>query len=173
MDRGGDISYVGRFEVRRMLSSDLDSVLKIEELSFTHPWSRKQFLAEMERGSVSHCHVAVVDDEKEQCAHNPETGGETVLGFIMALLVLDELHITNLAVAPMARKRGVAAGLLEKSMRRAMEMGATWCQLEVRCSNKPARQLYRRFGFKTMGMRKGYYSNGEDAVVMGKDLTVR
>lgn len=173
MDSGSGILQVGQVEVRHMLTSDLDSVLEIEEHSFSHPWTRKQFLSEMGRGYVSHCHVAVFRDYKECRVQVPKSGEETLIGFIMAWLVSDELHITNLAVAPAARRRGVAAALLEKSLLEATDMGATWCQLEVRCSNKPARQLYLGHGFKSLGMRKGYYHNGEDAIIMGKELTVR
>ena len=88
----------------------------------------------------------------------------------MSWLVADELHVTNLAVSPAHRGLGFAAGLVEHALDDAREKGTVWCQLEVRSSNKPARSLYRKFGFREIGLRKGYYQDGEDAVVMGKDL---
>ncbi len=146
-----------------MTLSDLDPVIRIEELSFPHPWTRDQFTTELDQESVSRCHVAVMEDDGISASG-------LVLGFIMAWLVVDELHITNLAVAPEVRRGGVAAALLEQSILEATELGAIWCQLEVRATNTAARGLYSRFGFKPLGTRKRYYHNGEDAVVMGKDL---
>jgi len=149
--------------IRAMTLSDLDSVIRIEELSFQCPWTRDQFSAELVRAPVSRCLVAVIEEDGD-CT------SESVAGFIMAWLVVDELHVTNLAVAPKARRCGVAAALLERSIQDATELGAVWCQLEVRASNTAAIGLYGGFGFKPLGVRKRYYHNGEDAVVMGREL---
>jgi ribosomal-protein-alanine N-acetyltransferase len=153
-----------------MLPSDLDTVIRIEEQSFPHPWTFGQFMSELQRESVSRCHVAVMEDHEAYPARHTSPGTLSVVGFIMAWLAADELHITNLAVAPEARRCGVASALLEHSIREAVEVGADWCQLEVKVSNTPARGLYMRSGFKPLGIRKGYYHNGEDAVVMGREL---
>jgi ribosomal-protein-alanine N-acetyltransferase len=163
MDEGSGTSKIKHPVIRSMTLLDLDSVIRIEELSFPHPWTRDQFTTELDQEPVSRCHVAVIEDDGGS-ASGP------VLGFIMAWLVVDELHITNLAVAPEVRRGGVAAVLLEQSILEATELGAIWCQLEVRATNTAARGLYRRFGFKPLGTRKRYYHDGEDAVVMGKDL---
>jgi len=161
------------FSIRPMEISDLDPVIRIEELSFPQPWTREQFLTELQRGPVSHCHVAVAEDRAGNAPGEEEPPiDRAVKGFVMAWLVVDELHITNLAVAPEVRRCGMAAALLEESMNRGVEAGAVWCQLEVRASNCPARELYRRLGFKPLGKRKGYYCNGEDAVVMGRELGI-
>lgn len=170
MNGGSDILKIRQPLVRPMATSDLDSVVRIEGQSFPHPWTQDQFLAELQREPVSRCHVAEVGDEEDDSVPYAPSMKGTVVGFIMAWLVVDELHITNLAVAPEARRGGVAATLLEQSIREAVELGAVWCQLDVRASNAPARELYGRFGFKPLGTRKGYYLNGEDAVVMGKEL---
>lgn len=162
MNNGSGTSKIRPLVIRSMTLSDLDSVVRIEELSFPHPWTRDQFTTELDRGPVSRCHVAVMEDD----------GTGPVAGFIMAWLVEDELHITNLAVAPEVRRGGVAAVLLEQSILEATELGAIWCQLDVRATNTAARGLYSRFGFKPLGTRKRYYHNGEDAVVMGKELTI-
>ena len=163
---------IGQPFIRHMLPSDLDSVIRIEELSFPHPWTREQFMTELGREPVSHCHVVVTGDDGNCSDQDKHLKEGTVAGFIMGWLVADELHITNLAVAPEARRGGFAAALLERSIQEATELGAAWCQLDVRASNTPARGLYLRYGFKALGTRKGYYHNGEDAVVMGRDLTI-
>lgn len=150
--------------IRPMQPSDLDQVVGIEELSFPHPWTRDQFTTELEREPFSRCHVAI----REGVGDIPES--RAVVGFIMDWLIVDELHINNLAVAPEGRRKGVAAALLGHSIDEAINMGAAWCQLEVRALNLPARELYRQFGFKVLGMRKGYYKGGEDAILMGMEL---
>ncbi|MDF1524827.1 MAG: ribosomal protein S18-alanine N-acetyltransferase [bacterium] len=160
MNSGSGTSKINPLVIRPMTLLDLDSVVRIEDLSFPHPWTRDQFTAELERELVSRCHVAVMEDD----------GIGPAVGFIMAWLVEDELHITNLAVEPEVRRGGVAAALLEQSILEAIELGAMWCQLDVRATNAAARGLYSRFGFKPLGTRKRYYQNGEDAVVMGKEL---
>ena len=173
MKNGSGISQIRQPIIKPMVPSDLDSVVRIEEHSFQHPWARDQFMDELERGLVSRCHVALMVDSEDDTAQNATSSNGPVVGFIMTWLVADELHITNIAVGPEARRGGVAAALLEHSIGEAIELGAQWCQLEVRISNRPARELYDRFGFKSLGIRKRYYPNGEDAVVMGKDLTIR
>lgn len=157
--------------IRAMKSSDLDGVAMIEKASFPHPWTRDQFLSELSRETISRCYVALGERGETNTARHTAFKEVPVEGFIMAWLVSDELHITNLAVAPEARRRGIAAALLNHAIREAVVEGAVWCQLDVRVSNKPARNLYSRFGFTPLGTRKGYYLNGEDAVVMGKDLS--
>jgi ribosomal-protein-alanine N-acetyltransferase len=165
------MSQISNIFIRSMDISDLDSVVRIEGLSFPQPWTRDQFLTELQRGPVSHCHVAVMkDSEDTKTGNDHPPGAESAVGFIMAWLVEDELHISNLAVAPEMRRCGIAAALLEESISSGAGMGAVWCQLEVRASNSPARELYKRLGFKPLGKRKGYYCNGEDALVMGKEL---
>ena len=163
---------IRQYVIRPMAPSDLDSVIRIEEQSFSHPWTHEQFMTELERGPVSRCCVAMVDQDGCDTSQESASTQQLVVGFIMAWLVVDEFYITNLAVEQKVRRGGVAAALLEYSIEEAIELGAKWCQLEVRVSNMPARELYGRFGFKTLGTRKRYYPDGEDAVVMGKDLTI-
>ncbi len=150
-----------------MVEEDLEGVLSIEEASFPHPWTREQFLEELRRQDLSRCVVAVLP------ADGPpglSPGKEKVIGFLVAWLVADELHINNLAVAPGFRRSGAASGLLEHVLDQGREEGARWCQLEVSAGNTGAQALYGRFGFQVRGSRKGYYRNGEDAVVMAKEL---
>ena len=156
--------------IRAMDYSDLDSVIQIEKSSFPHPWTRDHFISELQRDTVSRCYVAVTADNKGTDPVDPCCGEGRISGYLMAWHVADELHITNLAVSPEVRRRGIAVALLRHSLKEAAEAGAIWCQLDVRTSNAPARELYGQLGFKPFGIRKGYYRDGEDAVVMGKDL---
>ena len=143
--------------IDRMRPQDLDEVLEIERASFTMPWSRGAFLYEMERNRVARCWVTRED--------------RSVVGYLCLWEIVDEVHITNVAVHPSHRRRGVGrsmlAGVIEDARHRAIRVVA----LEVRPSNFEARMLYESFGFRVVGRRRGYYwDTGEDALVMETDL---
>ncbi len=132
----------------------IDSVLAIEEASFTNPWTREMYLAELENLSVSACFLA----------HSADGG---VVGFCSLWRVLDELHINNLAVLPDFRRAGVASALLTHVLREGVRLGARRATLEVRRSNTPALHLYETFGFSVAGVRRAYYTKpAEDALVL-------
>jgi [ribosomal protein S18]-alanine N-acetyltransferase len=138
-------------------TSDLDAILAIEAASFTSPWTREMYLAELDNVGVSFCYMA-------------RDGEGNVLGFCSFWRVLDELHINNLAVAPEYRRRGVATALLMFVLSEAEKLGARRATLEVRRSNEPARHLYERLGFSAAGVRRAYYSNPvEDAIVLWRE----
>jgi ribosomal-protein-alanine N-acetyltransferase len=149
---------MSRWVVESMTSPDqIDAVLAVEEASFTNPWTRAMYIAELENPDVSFCYLA--KDENEQ-----------VVGFCSFWRVLDELHINNLAVLPSHRRHGVASALLEYVTRQGAEQGATRATLEVRRSNDAARLLYERFGFSVAGVRKGYYTKPEeDALILWRE----
>ena len=130
----------------------LPAVLAIEEQVQARPWSERVFRSELAQQNRSYL-VACDDD--------------AIVGFAGVLLVVDEGHITNVAVEPSWHRRGVASRLLLRLCRTAAERGARQLTLEVRTSNDSARALYRRFGFAPGGVRKAYYpDNREDALVM-------
>ncbi|MCK9516674.1 MAG: ribosomal protein S18-alanine N-acetyltransferase [Ottowia sp.] len=137
-----------------MTAADLDAVLEIEQRSYGQPWSRRSFLDSLHAGYHAQC-LWLAD---------------TLLGYFVALRGLEEVHLLNLAVAPDWRRQGWARVLLEALVLRAQRTDARWLWLEVRAGNRPARTLYRRFGFAEVGLRKGYYPVGrgrhEDAVLM-------
>lgn len=142
-----------------LLSSpdEIDSILAIEHASFTNPWTREMYQAELENRGVSFCFIARDPDG------NP-------VGFCSVWRVLDELHINNLAVLPAYRRAGVATALLERVLAYGFASGAERATLEVRRSNDPARLLYERFGFAVAGIRRAYYTKPvEDALVLWKE----
>jgi ribosomal-protein-alanine N-acetyltransferase len=94
-----------------------------------------------------------------------------VIGFIVFWLVHDEVHVLNVAVAASARRRGVARLLMDEAAARGRASGARLATLEVRRSNEAALTLYRRLGYRQVGVRTNYYvDEGEDAIVMVLDL---
>jgi ribosomal-protein-alanine N-acetyltransferase len=137
--------------------ADLDAVLEIEEASFTSPWTREMYLAELENLGVSHLYLARGSEGR-------------VLGFCSFWHVLDELHVNNLAVAPACRRAGIGTALLLGVLRAGVRLGARRATLEVRRSNDAAKLLYEKYGFVLAGVRRGYYTNPvEDALVLWRD----
>ncbi|MGH7311445.1 MAG: ribosomal protein S18-alanine N-acetyltransferase [Candidatus Rokuibacteriota bacterium] len=136
-----------------MQPADLDEVLAIERASFSMPWSRGAFLYEIEQNRVARCYVT--------------REAERVVGYICVWEVADEMHITNIAVDPAVRRRGIGRGLLGSVLEDARRRSTRLVVLEVRPSNAEARALYEAFGFQVVGRRRGYYyDTGEDALVM-------
>ncbi|NLN42172.1 MAG: ribosomal protein S18-alanine N-acetyltransferase [Clostridiales bacterium] len=139
--------------IRPMKVEDIDEVLSIEKLCFSTPWSREAFRAEIER---NHCARYVV----------AELEGK-VIGYGGMWIILDEAHITNIAVHPDYRGKGVGEALMKALIGTASRLRVDGMTLEVRVSNVIAQNLYKKLGFVSVGVRKGYYGdNGEDALIM-------
>ncbi len=139
--------------IRRMQYRDVEAVAAIEASVFPRPWSRDSFRREVEENAVARYLVAEQDGE--------------ILGYAGAWIVIDECHITNIAVKEAFRGQGWGRRLLDALMRYAGNLGAVWADLEVRVSNERAQRLYARAGFVSIGRRKRYYDdNGEDAFLM-------
>ncbi len=144
------------FKIGEITPDDLKEVLEIEQLSFPTPWSENLFLRELQ-SELSKVFLVKSDAFEKQ----------RVLGYICIWLVREEVHILNLSCHPNFRRRGIAASLLEYSLFFSFRKGVRMACLDVRASNKEARALYKKYGFKPIGIRKGYYSDTqEDAVVM-------
>jgi ribosomal-protein-alanine N-acetyltransferase len=136
---------------------EIDEVLEIEHSSFTNPWTRAMYEADLENREMSH--VFIARDETRRA-----------LAFCSFWIVLDELHVNNLAVLPERRREGLASQLLQAVMVEAGRLGAVRATLEVRRSNEAAIRLYSRWGFLPSGVRRGYYSApNEDALVLWRE----
>lgn len=136
-----------------MTIEDLDEVLVIERQSFHTPWSRGAFRYELTQNRVARCLVIRVD--------------AALAGYLCLWEISRELHITNLAVAPAFRRRGLARRLVQSVLSEARGRRLEQVFLEVRPTNVEALGLYESLGFSVIGRRKGYYfDTGEDALVM-------
>lgn len=139
---------------RPMTVSDLDRVMAIEVSAYPFPWSRGHFTDSLAAGYVAELRVA----------------GRELLGYSIAMPGVDELHLLNLTVAPAHQGQGHARALLAQLAESARARQAAQIWLEVRESNERARRLYERWGFESIGLRKGYYpaphGQREHAVVM-------
>ena len=142
-------------EIRDVTARDLARILEIERECFSLPWTERQLALQLEPG---HVFLAACAD------------GE-LIGYVGLGYVLDEGYISNVAVAPEHRRRGAAGALLAELARRARALELSFLTLEVRRGNAPARALYEKNGYKTVGCRKNYYQNPrEDAILMTLDF---
>ncbi len=132
---------------------DIDAVLAIEQASFHDPFSREMFESELSQKAAR---IFVAKHEGH------------IVGYINFWIVLNEIHLINLAVHPDFRRQKIATELFEFMIRCVEARHALPLQiyLEVRPSNLPARKFYEKKGFRVIGTRKRYYRDGEDAVVM-------
>jgi [ribosomal protein S18]-alanine N-acetyltransferase len=136
-----------------------DRIIEIENASFISPWNKSAFRAETEK-LISHLWVLVSD--------------EAVDGYICFWIAGNEIQILNLALHPEKRHRGLGQYLLTRMIEKGVSEGIKDAWLEVRPSNASARNLYKKMGFREVGIRPGYYpETKEDAIVMSLDLPVK
>lgn len=146
-------------QLEPMSLDDLEAVLAIELQSFTMPWTDAMFRSELQHERTSRLLVA-----RQERADGP------VVGYIGYRIVVDEMHVILIAVAPAWRRRGVARQLLGQAMDQARAAGCTRATLEVRVSNTPAQQLYYSLRFAPVGTRPRYYLRPtEDALILWRD----
>lgn len=140
-----------------MEERDLPRVLDIERLSFTHPWAESAFRGEIENRGISFPWVIIIPP------------GNRIAGYLLIWLVEDEAQISNFALHPDFRGRGIGRKVLEGKLQSLRRMGVRSVILEVRPTNFTARRLYGHLGFRPLAIRKNYYRNPvEDALVMIK-----
>lgn len=142
--------------IRGMRYDDLDQITEVERVCFSLPWSKNSFERELENELAYY-----------QCAE--ENG--IIMGYMGMWRILDECHITNVAVLPEYRKRGIASMLISKMVEICKCSEILNMTLEVRESNLPAINLYEKFGFISVGKRPRYYLKPvEDAIIMWKKI---
>ncbi len=147
---------MGIFSVKilPMTKEDIDGILAIEEASYgEHHWSKDSFYAELSNNLA-----------KYFCAFDEKNN---LLGYAGSWLVIDEAHITTIAVSPEYRGKKIGETLLTAVIDACYKNMVKYLTLEVRVSNTPAICLYEKYNFKSLGTRKGYYqNNNEDALIM-------
>jgi len=157
--RGGDgDGGAGDIVVERMRRKHLRQAMPIEDAAYPTSWSRSVFESELDQVRGGSRRYLVARDGRE------------IVGYAGVWIVPDpdgdQAHVTNVVVAPQHRRRGIATLLLVSLAREIIERGCVAWTLEVRSSSEGAQELYRRFGFAPAGIRKNYYDNSEDAIVM-------
>ena len=145
------------FEIADVRLEHIDEIEQLEKQCFSVPWSRQALISQLP--DDMHIFIAAFTDSGR------------VLGYVVMMYVLDEGYISNVAVSPECRRLGIADKLIESLIKRANERNLSFVTLEVRESNLPAIELYRKFGFSDVGMRRNYYNRPtENAILMTKFL---
>lgn len=144
-----------RIKIRQMVKSDVDEVEALEQASYgEHHWSKESFLGELSNG-YAHYFVAV------------NCGDNKILGYLGLWHILEEVHILNVSVSTDYRKKSIGEALFAHAVKYCLNNEVKYITLEVRVSNLPAKNLYQKYGLKSLGVRKGYYQdNNEDADIM-------
>lgn len=139
--------------IKRMQKTDVDAVIAIEEKVYgDHHWSKESFLDELSNELARY-----------YCVFNEDK----LIAYCGCWQILEEVHVTNIAVSPEFRKCHIGETLLMKIIDDCYKNMAKYITLEVRIGNLPAISLYKKYGFKSLGVRKGYYQdNNEDALIM-------
>ena len=148
-----------KITISKMTFDDLDDVYEIDKEAFPIPWRKDSFEEELKNILATYL-VAKLDNK--------------VIGYIGMWFVMDECHITNVAVASTYRRMGVASKLIKEMLKLCKENQIAYIMLEVRETNLPAQKLYESFDFIKDGIRKNYYKNPdgtfENAVLMTKEF---
>ena len=146
-----------KLKVRKLNINDLDDIMEIELNSFPYPWSSDSYRKELEENLFARYYGVVFE--------------ERLIAFMGYWAIVDESHVSNIAVHPLFRRQGVGEYLLRHVMVYSLREGCLRMTLEVRKSNLNAQHLYEKLGFRSYGIRPRYYSNNdEDAVIMWADL---
>ncbi|MBS6207783.1 MAG: ribosomal protein S18-alanine N-acetyltransferase [Firmicutes bacterium] len=148
-----EVERLAELIVRRAEARDAEAIAELEKVCFSQPWSYESIYHDVAENKLSFYLAA-------------ETEGK-VIGYAGIWNIAGEGHITNVAVSPEYRRKGVGDALMEVMLKVTEESGVLSHTLEVRKSNAGALRLYEKHGFKIAGERKGYYEdNGEDALIM-------
>jgi ribosomal-protein-alanine N-acetyltransferase len=141
--------------IRKMETKDIEQIMDIESAIFgEYHWTPQSFISEIEN-DLGNYFVAI------------ENNSSRIVGYGGFWLIFDEAHITTIAVIPTHRNKGLGEILLQKMIEIGYAKNAKWFTLEVRSSNISAQNLYYKYGFKSLGLRKKYYQdNDEDALIM-------
>ena len=147
---------IQKIVIELMKSDDIKNVVEVETKCFTVPWHEESFIQEL-NNNVALYLVAKVE--------------EKAVGYVGVWKILNEGHITNIAVHPNYRNKGIGRALVSELLLLCTKDGIETFTLEVRKSNLIAQKLYKDFGFVEAGIRKKYYSdNNEDAIIMWKTI---
>ncbi|MGH7707891.1 MAG: ribosomal protein S18-alanine N-acetyltransferase [Vulcanimicrobiaceae bacterium] len=145
--------------ISRMTAADLRAVLRIELLSFSTQWPSSAFASEISDNKLARYYVGRMPDLR--------TGADEIVAYGGIWVVLEDSHVTTIAVHPSRRGQRLGERLFVHLLREAIIGGASWMTLEVRRTNTVAQNLYKKYGFTVVSTRRAYYSdNGEDAYVM-------
>ena len=148
------MNNIGQMKIRRANAHDLPEIYALEQECFISPWTAELLLLDICASEQNLYYVMEI--------------GERIIGFAGINVVLDEAHIRKICIAPDMRNNGYGSLFLRELEKQARGRGAEGLTLEVRSSNKAAIAMYEHYGFRQEGLRRKYYDNKEDALIMWK-----
>lgn len=152
------------FYIRKMALTDVDDVLAIEKLSFNDPWS-KEAMEHEAAGNEAALYLVGIEAERRRFGQGKKR--EQLIAYAGLWMILDEGHITNIAVHPDYRRQKKGVLLVSKLIEEAKAAGVNHFTLEVKTTNAPAIAMYESLGFQKEGIRKNYYQDdNSDAYIM-------
>jgi ribosomal-protein-alanine N-acetyltransferase len=143
-----------KIQIRKMMLSDVDDIYAIEKSLFDFPWKRNFFVDEIENNINAINDVLLIE--------------EKIVGYSINWKIVDEIHIGNIAIHKKFQRQGLAEKLINHLFKNLKDIVV--CHLEVDVNNIPAITLYRKLGFESLSIRKKYYENGADALLMIKKI---
>ena len=141
--------------VRAWYEADISKIAQVERVCFSDPWSETDLLSCL---SLPIYKTYLIEDNGE------------IIAYACQSVIFEDSEVLNIAVAPNHRGRGYGRKLMQEMLNTAIALKACNVFLEVRVSNESAKGLYRSFGFEEYGLRKNYYPDGENALLMKKSL---
>ena len=135
----------------------LNDCIELDKKSLKGLWTKSQWEREL-------------TDPKRICLGIIESESEKLLGVCSAWLIVDELHITFIAVYPMHQRKGLGKFLLSQIIKHSKSLQTNHIYLEVKNNNEPAKAFYKSMGFKTIGIRFNFYKDGSDALTLTKEI---
>ena len=143
-------------EIRDFVLQDIERIMEIESVTFKAPWKRDEMLYEFNENKFAHLAVITVDNY--------------IVGFYDYWVTFDSATIAQIAIDPRYQRQHLASSLMEELLKDAKAKKVRTITLEVRKNNEKAVNLYQKYGFKTSLIKDKYYSNGDDALYMTKEL---
>ena len=145
------------FTIIQLGITHLNACLDLDQKSLKGLWNKSQWEREL-------------TDSKRICIGLVDVKTKKLLGLCSAWLIIDELHITSMAVHPIHQRQGLGKILMSDLIKRSWSLGANQIHLEVRETNIPAKAFYKSMGFKTTGNRSNFYKDGSDALLLTKEI---
>ncbi|MEM9770292.1 MAG: ribosomal protein S18-alanine N-acetyltransferase [Cyanobacteria bacterium P01_D01_bin.73] len=152
-----------QFVLREIAEADLDEVLALDQRALGGLWNRKGYLAEFDSDTSALLGLWSVPPENTASESNDTA---QLIGLACTWFIVDEAHITAIAIDPNHQRQGLGQLLLVALLRASQQKGMKRATLEVNCNNAAAIALYEKFGFKQVGIRKKYYPNGDNAAIL-------
>lgn len=141
-------------KIREMTYSDLDQIAQLEQQLFKEPWSKEDFKKELDENEFANYMVVEIDGE--------------IAGYFGLWILFDQAQITTIGTSKKYQRQHIASMMMETIEKMCIENECEFLSLEVRISNLPAQNLYKKFGLEIVSVRKNYYSDHEDAYLMVK-----